>query len=306
MTAIFVVGNNVGISSFFIHPDFTDSSGRPTGAVYGFVRRMRPLLQMIGEQRPGRLKATVLWDSGSNWRKEVLPSYKESRAAGREDGKLDGYFEQVQTLRDVLSVIGMHQLVAEGYEADDIAGWLCANVSGDVILVSDDKDWLQLVSDRVHVYQPRGQSIAGQNEERPSMYVTPENFKEVSKCDDTEEFVKMKAIMGDPGDDVPGASGVGEKTALDFLRGTLKATTAAGKPAKKFESVKSWMTDPDGYDRSLKLVDLRDIDIPIEQLRLVDGKLNEDVLFKYFVRLGFASILSKGESWFAPFRNLTA
>lgn len=305
MTTILIDANNIGIASNFANDKLNDPYGRPSGAIYGFVRTIRPILKRIQDET-GTNKVTInaLWDSSkaTNWRKQILPSYKASRDEDEVPELMQRYFDQKPRIQDILKIMGVNQLRAEHYEADDIAGHL-SRIDTQIVLVSNDRDWLQLVSDKCHVWQPMKEYVDDNGNKQKGRYVTPENFEQVTGCTDVEEFVKMKAIMGDKGDDVPGASGVGEKTAIQYLRGELSPTTKAGKPAKKYVAVDEWMKDPDGYDRSLKLVDLRDIDIPPGNWTLTDGKYDQSAMVEQFTYLGFNSILQKITDWIMPFRK---
>ena len=290
MPTILVDGNNVGMANFFVNPELTDPIGRPSGAIYGFIKQLRPILARV-QQEHGRsdVKVIVAWDGGNIWRKDILPSYKASRGDKSRQGDVDiqAYFDQVPRLKDMLRIMGVHQFIASRYEADDIAGLIAnrINMSNDQLtLVTNDKDWLQLVGQNVHMWRPLADS-----------YATPANFEELTECTSAEEFVKVKAIMGDKGDDVPGVAGVGIKTALKYLRGELTK-------GKKFEDITKWMDDPDGYERSLKLVDLRDMQIPHEFWQLTNGQYDQGALLENMVQLAFDSILSNFSNWIAPFK----
>lgn len=292
--SILIDGNNLGIASHFANDKLTDADGRPSGAIYGFLRSIKPMLVRVQEEVGiDKVPINVAWDSQTCWRKELLPSYKASRGdkTGEPDEAMQRYVEQVPRLRDILKTLGVGQMRADNYEADDIAGYI-ASLGGRLTLITNDKDWLQLVSERVHVWQPLKQR-----------YVTLANFEEVTGCEDTEQFVKVKAICGDKGDDVPGAVGIGEKGAISYVRGEMAPTTKAGKPAAKFKKIEDWMNDPDGYDRSLKLVDLRDIVIPPGNWQLTEGKFVQDALLDHFMALGFNSMLDNLSTWLAPFRK---
>lgn len=295
-TSIVIDGNNLGISNHYANSELRDYDGRPSGAIFGFVRSIRPILVRVQEETGlDSTKISVAWDSGVNWRKDVLPSYKASRVSSDVNEDLADYFDQAPRLKDLLSLLGVGQMYAEGYEADDIGGHLASVLSTNKVqsvLVTNDKDWLQLVGEYCHVWQPMKQR-----------YVTLANFEEVTGCTSPDEFVNMKAIMGDKGDDVPGAAGVGEKKAVQYLRGELKATTAKGTPAKAYEAIENWVSDPDGFDRSMRLVDLRDMEIASDKWRLVPGALNTSALNDHFMQLGFASIIDHFANWLAPFRK---
>ncbi|MDX5368497.1 MAG: hypothetical protein LPL29_03890 [Alphaproteobacteria bacterium] len=287
MTTIIVDGNNVGIAAAFTHPTLTDPYGRPSGAIYGFLRAVKPMIDRASSEAEDNVRVIVAWDSSKSWRREILDTYKESRRKSKEDEPnevLESYFEQKPRLIPMLRMLGVGQISAEGYEADDIAGWMPRHIPGrSYYMVSNDADWLQLVAPERSVWQPTRQRL-----------VTTANFTDVTGCDDAQMFLRMKAIIGDKGDDVPGAVGIGEGFALKYLRGDLKK-------GKKFDTIKAWEEDENGYARSLKLVDLHSVDIPMETLRIIPGEFDRSAFMDKCIELGFNSILSNLSAWTRPF-----
>ena len=104
----------------------------------------------------------------------------------------------------------------------------------------------------------------------------------------------MKAITGDKGDDVPGCTGVGDVTALKYLRGELTK-------GKKFEAIEAWKADENGYALAKRLTDLRDIEIPTAALQLTPGKFDQMEAFRLLSHYGFESIISQFNHWMEPF-----
>lgn len=183
-------------------------------AIYGFLRIVRSYLSKYSFATP-----IVLWD-GLSWRYSIYPEYKENRK--KEETKHDierkeqrqHYHRQRPHIEKMLSFLGVAQVRADNMEADDLAAIL-SNVytsqGAQVTLLSDDKDWLQLVRPGVAVERARLKDGAGQ------VRVTTVNYKEVTGCDTPAQFVQMKALMGDKGDGIDGLGGIGDKRALDFL-----------------------------------------------------------------------------------------
>lgn len=291
MSIIIVDGNNLGIASYFANNELTDPTGRPSGAIYGFVRAIRPILVRVQEET-GLKKCSIIvaWDGSTCWRKDILPSYKASRGDKSSDGtqELQDYFDQVPRIRDILPMLGVNQVRADHHEADDIAGHLKQTFSKtgrQIVFVTNDKDWYQLVDENTHLWRPLKQS-----------YVTPANFEEETLCKTPEEFVMVKAIAGDKGDDIPGVDGVGEKTALKYLRGEMKPTT------KKYPLIEEWMQSEEGFERSKRLVDLREISIPPGNWLKTPGAFDQVAAMETFINLDFNSILKDVTKWLAPFR----
>lgn len=298
MTTMLIDGNNVAIAAHFASDELRDMDGRPVAAIFGFIRTMRSMIEMLQLENPAdQVRTIVLWDDKRDrlWRKMVLPSYKESRTTtaekrtAEEQARWDAFFEQLPRLRQTLTDLGIGQMMGYGLEADDLAGWFVKN-PGKYVLVTGDKDWLQLVSEDVRVWRPT-----------KGAFVTLENFEEVTGCLDAEQYVTKMSITGDDGDDIPGAVGIGDKGAIQYVRGIMEPTTKAGKPAVKYEKIKAWMEDPDGYARSRKLIELRNKNIPIELVNMTPGKKNMEAFMNTCIHHGFESILKQFPTWTAPF-----
>lgn len=183
-------------------------------AIYGFLRIIRTYISKYSFAAP-----IVLWD-GLSWRYMVYPQYKEDRK--KEETKHDverkeqrqHYQRQRPHIEKMLSFLGVAQVRADNMEADDLAAMLSniyTSQGARVTLLSEDKDWLQLVRPGVVVERPRLKDGAAQ------VRVTHENFKEITGCETAAQFVEMKALMGDKGDGIDGLGGIGDKRALDFL-----------------------------------------------------------------------------------------
>lgn len=296
VTTILVDGNNLGISSHFAARNLTDPDGRPSGAIYGFIRSLRPILDRTQVATGEKAKVIVAWDATENWRTAEFPEYKSSRKKNRDpemEAELERYADQVPRLRSILTTLGVSQIRAHGFEADDVAGWITRRPGAKWMLVSNDKDWLQLVGENCSVWQATKEryiSLESWAETLPDIIGSSDRIFPTN----TDEFVKMLAIAGDDGDDIPGQKGVGYSTALKVLQGKLVK-------GKKFDAVQEWMVDPIGYTRSLRLVDLRSIEIPPERLVITKGNYDATSFMNQCVALGFNSILGEIGSWMAPF-----
>ncbi|HEO71145.1 MAG TPA: DNA polymerase I, partial [Candidatus Hydrogenedentes bacterium] len=217
-------------SFFAIKGGLTDSMGRPTNAVYGFAR---VLLRILREEKPSHI--VVVFDAkGGSFRNDMYADYKANRRETPEE-----LLEQFPIIDQVLHAFSLPILRIEGVEADDVMGTLArrAEAAGiNAVLVTGDKDLLQLVSDRVSVYDPmKGDS---------GVWYTPSDVQERFGVP-PERVVDALGLMGDASDNVPGVSGIGEKTArkllerygsiegvyehLDDLKGKQRERLAQGK-----------------------------------------------------------------------------
>jgi 5'-3' exonuclease len=184
-------------------------------AIYGFLRTLKSIVTMYPQMKP-----IVLWD-GVSWRKMLFPDYKEIRE--RQGTKAEqiqfetkeGYKKQAPYIKKALRLLGVPQVFALNMEADDLAAIISDRYVAQghkVLLVSGDKDWLQLVGPNVS-----WRDIMDRGNGRAKI-ITPANFEEELGVKTIRQFVEMKALCGDQGDSVPGVGGIGEKGAKDFLK----------------------------------------------------------------------------------------
>lgn len=197
-------GHSIAYRAFFALPeDLATTSGQVTNAVYGFTRM---LIKLLGDQRPEAV--IVAWDVGrQTFRTDAYPEYKAQRSASP-----DNFKSQLPLIREVLEVLDVPQVQAEGFEADDViaslsekavaAGW-------DVMVVTGDRDAFQLVDDRRRVlYTRRGITDTVLAD---AAYVTEKYGVR------PDQYVEYAALRGDNSDNLPGVPGVGEKTAAKLI-----------------------------------------------------------------------------------------
>src|SRR5690606_26648108 len=197
-------GNSIANRAFYALPLLSNSAGLHTNAVYGFTTM---LLRLIEEERPTHM--LVAFDAGKEtFRHAAYADYKGTRA--RTPPELS---EQFPLIRELVDSFGIARYEIEGYEADDIIGTLTrlADERKDmrVLVVTGDKDMLQLASDQV------------------TIAITRKGISEVERFDPAHiqevyglkppQIIDLKGLMGDSSDNIPGIPGVGEKTALKLL-----------------------------------------------------------------------------------------
>lgn len=179
--------------------------GTPTNAIYGFLNI---LLKLIKEQEPDYICAA--FDvKAPTFRHKQYEGYKAQRKPMPE-----GLAAQMPLAKDVLRAMGVTILEKEGYEADDIIGTvarLCEESEISCFIATGDKDDLQLASDKTKVILTVTKS--GYNE---TIIYDDKGVKEKYHVTPTE-FIDVKALMGDPSDNIPGVKGVGEKTAMSLI-----------------------------------------------------------------------------------------
>ncbi len=206
---VLIDGHGLAYRMFFALRELSTPQGEPSGATYGFTRT---LLSLIGEADPPDYLA-VSFDVGATFRDELFEEYKATREKMPEELGI-----QIRRIREVLEALNIPVLEAEGYEADDVLGTvarLAGEMGVDTLIVTGDKDLLQLVDEHTIVQLPG----------RRSGEVQRYDVAAVQEAYDiaVEQFVDFKALIGDKSDNIPGVPGIGEKTAVSLLQqyGTL-------------------------------------------------------------------------------------
>ena len=196
-------GSSLIHRAFFALPPLTTQSGVHTGAVYGFCNM---LLRLLADVQPKWL-AVAFDKSRKTFRTEMFADYKGQRKPTPSE-----LSEQFPLARKVLEAMNIAVLELDNYEADDIIGTFAVHApqEADVIIVTGDRDELQLLSSRTSVYfTKRGISDL-------KIY-TPEVFAEEYEGLEPKQLIDLKGLMGDTSDNIPGIPGVGPKTALKLI-----------------------------------------------------------------------------------------
>ncbi len=188
---------------------WTTKSGEPTAGTYGFAS---VLLRLLERDAPEYL--AVSFDTGRTFRDEAYPAYKATRAKMPED-----LAPQLDRIRELVAAFGIPILEREGYEADDVLGTVAERAAGqgvEVTILTGDRDLLQLADDHVTV------RLAGQKLSEAVDY-GPDEVRQRFGIE-APQIVDYKALVGDTSDNIPGVSGIGEKTAVALLTeyGTLE------------------------------------------------------------------------------------
>ena len=210
-TLYLIDGTNCLFRAFFAIRGLSTRSGTPTNAIYGFTMMLRKILR---EKTP-HLMAVAFDRKEPTFRHRVYADYKANRAETPDE-----LITQIPYVRRVCEVLGVAFIDLPGFEADDVIGTLTerARRSGyDVIIVSTDKDLLQLVGERVRVYNPAREEILDGDAVERFFGVRPGQVRDVL------------ALSGDHSDNVPGVPGIGDKGARKLVRqyGDLEGVLAA-------------------------------------------------------------------------------
>lgn len=203
MKLLLIDGNSLLNRAFYAMPLLTAPDGRYTNAVYGFTNMLLTALEQVAPTH-----VAVAFDRREpTFRHREYQDYK----AGRKEMPQE-LAQQFPLLREVLERMNISTIDLAGYEADDLIGTLsliCQDAGGECVILSGDKDNLQLVSDTVQVWITR--KGISQTEK-----FTPEYLKQAMGLE-PRQITDYKALAGDSSDNIPGVSSVGEKTALKLL-----------------------------------------------------------------------------------------
>jgi len=251
--------------------------GFPTNAIFGFTNM---LLKVLREQEPNYV-AMVLDSPGLTHRHEIFPDYKANRPPMPDDLKV-----QIPRIEDLTRAFNIAALRMDGYEADDIIATLVDRLSeevDDIVIVSSDKDLMQLVSPGVRMLDTMKDRWIGTEEVRERFGVNPEHVPDVL------------ALIGDSSDNVPGLTGVGPKTAGKLISrfGDLElllehSDEITGKAGQSLAS------EADSVRLSFSLVTLdRDvpIDVTLDNLSMKDP--DDEALRNIFSELQFTRFLKE-------------
>lgn len=206
MRLMIIDGNSIVNRAFYGIRMLTTPDGTPINAVYGFISIFQRLYEEIKPEA-----VCVSFDlKAPTFRHRAYESYKAQRK-----GMPDELAVQMPILKETLEAMGIKRYEIEGYEADDILGTaasICEKQGWDCTVVTGDKDSLQLVSSVTTVCNVK--SRMGKTE---TIMYTPESFREEYGFEPVR-MIDLKALMGDSSDNIPGVSGIGEKTALELIR----------------------------------------------------------------------------------------
>jgi DNA polymerase-1 len=259
------------------------SQGKPTNAIYGFVKMLAKMRAAIG---PTHLM--VVWDGGlSAERTAALPEYKAHRPEMPDDLK-----PQLDEMVSYLKAAGVASFCGDGVEADDYIACLARHATGAgmaVVIASADKDFMQLVSARVGLLNPNDKSgtVWTDGQVRAKAGVEP------------SQIVDWLSLMGDSVDNIPGVPGIGPKTAADLLKQFASVEELFARLDEvKSEKVRGALRGAmDAVRRNRELVRLRD-DLPCDfsPAELAVKPADAGRLRELFARWGFKGMLAALEA----------
>jgi len=295
-------GNNMAFRSAAVIK-LTNSAGRSVSVPFGVLRSIRSIISSFSTDT-----ITVIWDgSRSKLRTDLLPEYKKSnrRKENKEKFEEDNIYDNIKITQELLSYLGVPQIKINATEADDVIADMADTVKV-VLIVSTDKDFLQLINNNISMYNPFTNTI-----------INNYNFtSEVLPPLTPDQYLEYHILLGDKSDNIDGVPGIGKKTAYQLI----------SKFKTIDKAIKSIERSPNAYNKrelnlivgeyrnqiqvNRKLIDLREFRMD----NTVDYKMNTlDIApmpnyrkFEIAIRdnqLKFKSIYDDISYWLFPFRK---
>ena len=278
-------GNSLANRAFYGVRTLNAPDGTPTNAIFGFLNIFN---RLIAEIQPDAV--SVAFDlKEKTFRHKAFDTYKAQRKGMPEDLAV-----QMPILRQVLEAMNIHCYTCPGFEADDILGTvgrICEENGWECVIVTGDRDSLQLITDKVNVclIKTRG----GQTE---TLLYTPESFHAEYGFAPVG-MIDLKALMGDSSDNIPGVPGIGEKTANDLMRsfGSLENLYAALSSPEIRESVRKKLIDGEQSARdSYWLATItKEVPVPFSPEKDLWDHDFTPALYDQLLKLGFSKLIEK-------------
>ncbi|MCG8591573.1 MAG: DNA polymerase I [Proteobacteria bacterium] len=268
-------GANTVYRAFFAIPHLRAPDGSPTNAVHGFATMLQ---KVIREEAPDAV-AVVFDAPGKTFRHQAYPEYKAGRDAQPED-----LSKQFPVVRELVDTLCLARIEVPGVEADDVIATLVAQTpeTTSVVIVSTDKDLMQLASERVTLLDSTKNRRYGPAEVEERFGVPP------------AQMLDLRALVGDSSDNIPGVKGIGEKGAAKLIGEwrDLENLLAHAAQVKAKRAREALQEQADEARLSKQLATLRsDVELPLELAALAIGEPDLAALRRLYERLGFTRLL---------------
>ncbi len=267
--------------AYHVQPPLTSPNGEPVGALYGFTSM---LFKLIGDFRP--VKCAVVFDGGGkNFRHELYPDYKGHRPPVPEDLK-----SQLPLVRFAATALNFHILEQPNMEADDIIATVAKRLAAHgekVVIVSSDKDLMQLIGDDIVMYDPMKAKYIDAACVHEKFGVEPEKVRDVL------------ALIGDSSDNIPGAPGIGPKSAAELIGefGSLENVLQSASQIKQDRRRQIIEENLERIRLSWELVGLK-YDVDIKNGELAWNVPDRHELSEFITKYGFKSLILRAEKLF--------
>ena len=278
---VIIDGQSYIYRAFFAIRRLSNAKGLPTNAIYGFVQMMQ---KVIKDLKPEYV--CIVFDSKEkNFRHDIYSQYKANRPPMPDDLSI-----QIPHIHKLVETYRIKKIIIPGYEADDVIATLSRmgeETDRDVLIITGDKDLMQLVNDRIKVYDTMKDKVYDANEVEIKYGVRP------------EYIIDILSLAGDSSDNIPGAKGIGEKTAQNLVKKyghieEIYEKIDTIEPPSLREKLISSRADVFLSRRLVTLRDDIDLNLTLEDLRSQEPdreKLNE--LFREY---DFKTLIEKSDS----------
>jgi DNA polymerase I len=266
------------------------SDGLPTGAVSGFCSMLFKLLEdsRADDSIHKPTHFAVIFDSArKNFRNDIYSEYKANRAEAPED-----LAPQFKYIRKSVEAFNLPSIELLNYEADDLIATYAKQITdagAKVTVISSDKDLMQLVSDKIRLYDPMKSKVIGEKEVIEKFGVKP------------KQVIDVQSLAGDSSDNIPGVPGIGVKTAAELINKYKNLDTLL-KKASEIPQNKRRETLLENKDKALlsrQLVTLKD-DVPVKDDpgSFIFKDVNKENLFNFLREMEFNRLLSQAISFY--------
>jgi DNA polymerase I len=272
----------------FIRNPMFNSEGLNTSCIFGFVNTLE---EVISKEKPTHI-AVCFDPGGPNFRHEMFPQYKANRDAAPED-----IIKSIPYIKEIIKAYGIPILQMDGFEADDIIGTIAKKAAVDgytVYMMTSDKDYIQLLDEQIFMYKPSrtglGVEILDRNKACAEFQLkTP------------DQFIDILALMGDSSDNIPGAPGVGEKTAVKLISEFQSVENLFENVASLKGKLQEIIANNQEQIKISKRLATIDIHVPIQvsEDELVLSKPDLETIKDLFAKLNFKSLEKRILSRFA-------
>ncbi len=259
------------------------SKGMNTGAIFGFINTLEDVMK---REQPTHV-GVVFDPSGKTFRHEAYEAYKAQREATPEDIRV-----AVPIIKQIVEAYRIPVIQVDGYEADDVVGTLAKkadeNGNFEVLMLTSDKDYGQLVSERVFIYKPR---FGGNGYDKLGIPEVLEKWN----LENVAQVIDLLGLMGDSSDNIPGCPGVGEKTAVKLLQefGNIEnlltnTDKLKGALKEKIENNREQIA----FSRFLATIKI-DVPIDFDENLFLKKEPDKNRLFELFTELEFRGFIGR-------------
>ena len=281
---ILIDGSGYIFRAYYALPPMSRKDGTPINAVFGFTNMLVKLIEDYSNE-----KLIVIFDAArENFRNSIYPEYKANRGDTPED-----LIPQFDLIKESVKAFNIPQLEIEGYEADDIIAtytYKANKLNIPSLIISSDKDLMQLVNNNVKMLDPMKNKKIGINEVVDKFGVEP------------DKVIQIQALTGDKIDNIPGAPGIGPKTALELINefGDVESLIKNSKKIKQEKRKKIIQESENDIRISLELVKLENnVKLPLSIEEIIPySKVQNNLenIKKFLIEQGFKTIIQRLEN----------